>query len=121
ERGLAGSGQAGDHDQLIARQIDVDVLQVVDAGSTDRDPVMRHITHCHDTRREGPVRIFVNTRNRYLITAMRRDIVQSSVTSGAPRDVVGAWCGIPDAWRGRMRGTAPGSVPSSTGRWRTPR
>ncbi|MPN40471.1 hypothetical protein SDC9_188009 [bioreactor metagenome] len=26
QRGLAGTGQAGDHDQLIARQVEVDVL-----------------------------------------------------------------------------------------------
>jgi hypothetical protein len=37
ERGLAGTGQPGDHDQLVARQIEVDVLQVVGAGAADAD------------------------------------------------------------------------------------
>jgi hypothetical protein len=43
ERRLAGSRQAGDDDQLIARQVDVDILQIVNAGAAHRDPVMTHV------------------------------------------------------------------------------
>ncbi len=39
ERRLARAGQAGDHDQPIARQVDVDVLQVVDAGAANGNPI----------------------------------------------------------------------------------
>jgi hypothetical protein len=42
ERRLAGSRETGDDDQPIARQVDVDVLQVVDAGAADGDPVVGH-------------------------------------------------------------------------------
>ena len=44
ERRLARAGQAGDHDQLVARQIDVDILEVVNAGAAHRNPVVRHST-----------------------------------------------------------------------------
>ena len=37
--GLAGAGQAGDDDQLVARDLDVDVLQVVLAGAANDDGV----------------------------------------------------------------------------------
>ena len=39
ERGLAGAGQAGDHDELVARDRDVDVLEVVLAGAANDDGV----------------------------------------------------------------------------------
>ncbi len=39
ERGLAGARQPGDHRQLVARQIEADVLQVVGAGTADADLV----------------------------------------------------------------------------------
>ena len=42
ERRLARARQAGDDDQLVARDVDVDVLEVVDAGAAYRDPVVRH-------------------------------------------------------------------------------
>ena len=42
ERRLARPGQAGDDHQLIPGQIDVDVLEVVNAGAAHRDPVVRH-------------------------------------------------------------------------------
>ena len=42
ERRLARSGQAGDHHQLVARDVDVDVLQVVDARAAHRNPVVSH-------------------------------------------------------------------------------
>ena len=42
ERRLARAGQAGDHHQLVAREVDVDVLEVVDASAADRNPVVRH-------------------------------------------------------------------------------
>src|SRR5690606_11091475 len=42
QRRLAGTGQAGDHDQLVARQLDVDVLQVVGTGTAYADVVQRH-------------------------------------------------------------------------------
>ncbi len=37
ERRLAGAGQPGDHHQLVARQGDVDVLQIVLARAADLD------------------------------------------------------------------------------------
>ncbi len=37
ERGLARAGQAGEHDQFVARNGDVDVLQIVLAGAADGD------------------------------------------------------------------------------------
>src|SRR5690554_2459000 len=36
ERRLAGAGQAGDHDQLVARDVDIDVLEVVLTRAADR-------------------------------------------------------------------------------------
>ena len=42
ERGLAGSRETGDDHQLVAREIHVDVLQVVHAGPAHRDPVVGH-------------------------------------------------------------------------------
>ena len=37
ERGFAGAGQAGEHDQLVARDGDVDVLEIVLARAADGD------------------------------------------------------------------------------------
>ena len=37
ERRFAGAGQAGEHDQVVARQVEVDVLEVVLARPADRD------------------------------------------------------------------------------------
>ena len=37
QRGLARAGQAGEHHQLVARDLDVDALEVVLAGAADRD------------------------------------------------------------------------------------
>ena len=42
ERRLPRAGQAGDDHQLVARDIDVDVLEVVDARAADRNPVVGH-------------------------------------------------------------------------------
>ena len=39
ERALAGAGEAGDHDQLVARDRDVDVLEVMLAGAANNDGV----------------------------------------------------------------------------------
>ena len=41
ERGLAGTGETGDHDQPLARQVEIDVLQVVGAGAADADFIHR--------------------------------------------------------------------------------
>ena len=41
ERRLAGSRDAGDHDQPVARDVEVDVLEVVLAGAANRD----HVSH----------------------------------------------------------------------------
>ncbi len=35
QRGLAGTRQPGDHDQLVARQVEIHVLEVVGAGAAD--------------------------------------------------------------------------------------
>ncbi len=42
QRRLAGAGQAGDHDQLVARQVEVDVLEVVRPCAANADGVQRH-------------------------------------------------------------------------------
>ncbi len=42
ERRLPRAGQARDHDEAIARQVDVHVLQVVNARAADGDPVVTH-------------------------------------------------------------------------------
>ena len=42
--GLAAAGQAGDHDQPVARQLDGDVLEVVFAGAANDDDVLGHCT-----------------------------------------------------------------------------
>src|SRR5471032_200821 len=39
ERGLARAGQAGNHDQTVARQLQIDIFQVVRAGAADADEV----------------------------------------------------------------------------------
>jgi hypothetical protein len=41
ETRLARTGQAGEHDQPVARQVEADVLEVVLPGAPDEDPV-RH-------------------------------------------------------------------------------
>src|SRR6185295_10023407 len=42
ERGLPRSGQTRDDHELVTRDVDVDVLEVVYARSTYRDPFVRH-------------------------------------------------------------------------------
>ncbi len=42
QRGLARAGQAGDHDQLVAGQVEVEVLQVVRPRAADADEIHRH-------------------------------------------------------------------------------
>ena len=37
QRGLAGAGHAGDHDQLVGREVEVDVAEVVLARAADAD------------------------------------------------------------------------------------
>ncbi len=43
ERALAGAGEAGDDDELVAGDVDVDVLEVVLAGAADDDGIERHL------------------------------------------------------------------------------
>ena len=47
EGGLAGTRQAGDHHQLVARHVDIDVLQIMLARPADRDPGTLEFA-CHD-------------------------------------------------------------------------
>ena len=42
ERRLARTRQAGDDHQLVARDVDVDILEVMDPGAPHRDPVVGH-------------------------------------------------------------------------------
>jgi len=42
QRRLSRTGQTGNDDQLVAREIDVDILEVVNAGAAHRDPVVPH-------------------------------------------------------------------------------
>ncbi len=58
ETGLARPRDAGEHDQLVARQFDVDVLQVVFAGTSDDDRGLigeaRSLSGGHCPRRLSP-------------------------------------------------------------------
>jgi hypothetical protein len=45
ERRLARARKAGHDDQSVARDVDVDVTEVVDPGAAHRNPVVRH-TYC---------------------------------------------------------------------------
>jgi len=42
ERRFAGAREPGDHDQLVARDLEIDVLEVVLAGAPDDDSVTGH-------------------------------------------------------------------------------
>ena len=42
QRGLPGAGQTGNHDQPIARQVDIDVAEVVDPRAPNGNPVVSH-------------------------------------------------------------------------------
>lgn len=42
EAGLAGAGQAGDHDQLLARKLDIDALEIMLPGAFDFDVGKTH-------------------------------------------------------------------------------
>ena len=63
ERRLARAGQAGDDDQLVAREVDVDVLEVVDAGAAHRNPVVRH-SYCS----AGDFRNVISETGRFVPT-----------------------------------------------------
>ena len=58
EAGLARPGHAGEHDELVARKFDVDVLQVVFAGTSDDDRGLigeaRSLSGGHCPRRLSP-------------------------------------------------------------------
>ena len=62
ERGFAGAGQAGEHHQPVARDLDVDALEVVLARAADRDHAAVVRVACrgggvaHGRRRAGSVR-----------------------------------------------------------------
>src|SRR3546814_4356681 len=59
ERRLAGSGQPGDHHQLVAGQGDVDILQIVLARAADRDHrTLRTVWHQKGTAFRGWSRRF---------------------------------------------------------------
>jgi hypothetical protein len=49
KRGFARTGQSGNNDQLVARKIDVYVLEVVYARAAYRNPVVGH-SYCPDSR-----------------------------------------------------------------------
>ena len=54
EAALAAAGQAGDHDQPVARERDGDVLQVVFAGTANDELVLGHVaSKCTRTRPNG--------------------------------------------------------------------
>ena len=42
QRGLTRAGQPGDDDELVTRDLDGDIFQVVDAGASHADDVLRH-------------------------------------------------------------------------------
>jgi hypothetical protein len=42
ERRFTGAREPGDHDELVARDLEVDVLEVVLAGAADDDPITGH-------------------------------------------------------------------------------
>ena len=54
QAGLARAGQAGEHDEAVAGQLDADVLEVVLAGTTDDEVVMTHARHARWGHRQHP-------------------------------------------------------------------
>ncbi|MDT4847834.1 hypothetical protein FQZ97_819070 [compost metagenome] len=71
QRRLARTGQTGDHDQLVAGQGEVDVLQVMGACPTDQDLVHNGLTWRAETRDYTARRL--NAAKRHKCVATRRD------------------------------------------------
>ena len=102
QRGLAGTGQAGDHDQAVARQVDVDVLEVVRARAANADHV-----HGQDLARIRGTQRATITRHRDPSKWWRDGPVQGS---GAPDGE----CRICLGQRRRHRATAAsGAMPAA--------
>jgi hypothetical protein len=83
ERGLAGAGEAGDHDELVAGDGDVDVLEVMLAGAADDDGVERHgglrcrwanvcATSQYSTRQAAVERVMARAHVRWSLAVERR-------------------------------------------------
>ena len=70
ERGFAGTRQAGEHHELVARELDVDVLEVVLAGAADRDDAAVH-------------RVFRGGDAGAGAPALFKQIVHANLTDGA--------------------------------------
>ena len=54
QAGLARPGQAGEHDEAVAGQFELDVLEVVLAGTTDDEVVMTHARNARWGHRQHP-------------------------------------------------------------------
>src|SRR3954466_5836024 len=46
KRGLAGAGESGENDQFLARDFEIDVLEIVLPGPADDDPVVELPHEC---------------------------------------------------------------------------
>ena len=75
ERGLPGAGQAREHDQLVARKVERDVLEVVLTGTVDDEAVGAHTAgQCRGERRHD--------RSAPILRRMDRDLRE---TPAVPR------------------------------------
>ena len=79
ERRLARTRQAGDDHQLVPRQVDVDVLQVMDTRAANRDPVVRHAASA------GKKRDYRNPDSTPAVAAAVRGSAQPAVRFSARR------------------------------------
>ena len=64
ERGLARARQAGDHDQLVARDLDIDVLEIVLAGAANDDFSQHALRLGGRRRRRGTTNIRTGGRRK---------------------------------------------------------
>ena len=71
ERGLPGAGQAREHDQLVTREVERDVLEVVLTGAVDDKPVGAHT--------EPSVEASADTTSDPYPSGMDRDLRQTPV------------------------------------------
>src|SRR5262249_15606348 len=84
QRGFAGARQPGDHDKLIARDLEIDVLEIVLAGASDDDAITGHgdSLYIHDSPRiAGP-------QPRDVLRLARLSYSSPRTAGPQPRDVL---------------------------------
>src|SRR5690606_1295011 len=94
ERRLARSREPRQHDELVAREIEVEVLEVVRPRAADLDELLRHAS-CGAAARPIGGRATRNYTACVKCGAKRR--------RGDPADPGGGACGSRAVWRGALR------------------